>query len=203
MSSFVEIANAALDLVGQAQIMTLDDQTAAARKAKLHIYDAIREVLAAGKWTSAQKMSALAQLSDAPAFGWSYNYQLPGDYIGMVSFNDVDPNDVQLELFEVRGRILYTDETTASIVYVCDLTLTGNDINAAAPLLTELFKLKLATKLAWVFQQSRTLKDSLNQEYAIKEKRALGRDAREFRRPLVNQLSQSSWQANRLSSTNG
>lgn len=203
MSSLVEIANAALDLVGQSQIMTLDDQTAAARKANLHIRDAIREVLGVGKWTSAQNSASLAQLAEAPLFGWDYQYQLPGDYIRMVSVNDIDPDDVRLDLWDIRGRQLLTDETTVDLVYVCDLTLTGNDINAASPPLTECFKLKLATKLAWVFQQSRSLRESLLQEYSFKLRTALGADSRETRKPLVNQISQSNWCQNRLSSTDG
>jgi hypothetical protein len=203
MASLVEIANSALDLIGQAQIMTLDDPTASARKAKLHIYDAIREVLASGRWTSAQKLSALSQLASGPAFGWTYAYQLPGDYLGVITFNDVDPCNVVQELFEIRGRELHTDETTANIVYVADLTATGNDIGAATPMLAECFAVKLATKLAWSFQQSATLRQAMLQEYEYKRKAALARDAREYRRPLVSQLSDSSWIRRRHNSTNG
>lgn len=203
MSSFVEIANSALDLVGQQQIMTLDDQTAAARKANLHIYDSIREVLGVGRWTSAKKQSVLSQLADAPEFGWAYQYQLPGDYIRTISFNDDDPLDVELETWEIQGRVLLTDETEANLVYVCDLTASGNDINAASQPLTECFKLKLACKLAWLFQQSATRQEQLLEMYIRQERRALAADAREGRRPLVNSLSQSNWIRNRSASTNG
>jgi hypothetical protein len=207
--NFVQIANTALDLVAQQQIMSLDDPTNAARKAKLHIYDAIREVLAAGLWKSARKAAVLAELSPAPTFGWAHRYQLPGDYISFVTLNDVDPRDVMPPLMEVRGRELQTDETEANLVYIADLTAAGNDINAASPLLSELFALKLATKLAWVMQQSRTLRDSLLIEYhgtsggGGKLGKALARDAREAKRPIVNQLFQSSWLRDRLGSTNG
>jgi hypothetical protein len=203
MSSLVEIANSALDLVGQQQIMGLDDETTAARKANLHIYDAIREVLAVGRWKSAQAQSSLSRLADAPTFGWLYAYQLPNDYLAMVSVNDNDPGDVLLDLWDIQGRTLLTDETAVDLTYIKDLTSTGNDINAASPWLTECFKLKLATKLAWVFQQSRTLRESLLVEYREKLRFALGRDARESRKPLVNQLSESNWLRYRQGSTNG
>lgn len=206
---YVQIANAALDLVGQSQIMSLDDPTNAARKAKLHIYDAIREVLAAGLWKAARKSAALSEISPAPDFGWAHRYQLPNDYIRFVTLNDVDPADVTPPLMEIRGRELHTEEITANLVYICDLTTAGNDVNAAPPLLSELFVLKLATKLAWVFQQSRTLRESLLLEYhgnggtGGKLGKALAQDAREAKRPLVNQLFQSNWVRDRLNSTNG
>jgi hypothetical protein len=203
LSSLVEIANSALDLVGQQQILGLEDNTTAARKANLHIYDAIREVLAIGKWKSAQGQASLPRLAAAPTFGWLYAYQLPNDYLAMVSVNDNDPGDVQQDLWDIQGRTLLTDETAVDLTYIKDLTAAGNDINAASQWLTECFKLKLATKLAWVFQQSRTLRESLLQEYAIKLKQAMGRDSRESRKPLVNQLSESNWLRNRSASTNG
>jgi hypothetical protein len=203
LSSLVEIANCALDLVGQQQIVSLTDETAAARKANLHIYDAIREVLAVGRWKCAQKQSTLSRLADAPTFAWDYAYQLPGDYLALVSVNENDPDDVQLDLWDIQGRTLLTDETAVNLTYMSDLTASGNDINAASQWVTECFKLKLATKLAWVFQQSRTLKESLNAEYFLKLKFALGRDARESRKPLVNQLSESNWIRYRNGSTNG
>ena len=203
MSSFVEIANAALDLVGQQQIMSLDDSTAAARKAKLHIYDAVREVLAVGRWSSAKKPAVLSQLSPAPTFGWDYRYQLPGDYIRLISVNENDDFDPRLDLWRIVGRELHTDESSVNLVYVSDLTASGNDINAASQPLTEAFKLKLATKLAWVFQQSRTLRESLIAEYRLKVRDALLVDALESRPPLVNQLNESNWLRNRIASTNG
>lgn len=203
MASLLEIANSALDLVGQQQILSLDDPTAAARKANLHIRMAIAEVLGAARWTSAQKSAVLSQLSEPPAFGWAYHYQLPNDYISCVSLNEIDPTNVVRDLFEVRGRELFTDETEANLVYVCDLTLPGNDLGAASPLLAELFALKLATRLAWTFQQSRTLRESLLIEYGQKLAKAAARDAREGRRPIVNQLSESNWIRNRINSTDG
>lgn len=205
MSSFVQIANVALDLVSAQQIISLDDATPAARKAKLHIYDAIREVLGAGYWASAKKPAALNELSPAPTFGYAHRYQLPGDYVRVVSLNDIDPNNVMPPIMEIRGKELHTDETSADIYYICDLgnSNAGNDINGAPPLLTELFSLKLAVKLAWVLQQSRTQRDSLLEEYDKKLRKALAQDAREGKRPIVNQLFQSNWIADRYRSTNG
>jgi hypothetical protein len=204
LASLVEIANAALDMVGQAQILSLEDPTAAARKANLHIRDAIREVLGSGLWTSARKSAVLSQLSsqDGPTFDWLYGYQLPNDFITAVAVNRYDPDSIA-DTYEVNGHALYTDEELVNFVYICDLTANGNDVAAASPLLTELFKIQLAVKLSWAFQQSRTHRESLLIEYREKRSKALARDAQQSRRKQVSQLSDSNWMRYRHGSTNG
>ena len=72
-----------------------------------------------------------------------------------------------------------------------------------AALSSGLFALKLAAKLAWTLQQSRTLRESMLLEYDRKLPKALAQAAREGKRPIVNELFQSNWLRNRLNSTNG
>jgi hypothetical protein len=203
MSDLVQIANVALDSVGQGYITSLDDNTPAAKKAKKHIFDAIREVLEAGLWKQAQQPVILAQLSTAPLFGYAYAYQLPNDYLRMVSLNEVDPCNVQPPIMEIRGNQLHTDESDANVIYIRDLGAPTNDINLAGAQLTELFSLKLAVKLAWAFQQSKALKADLNQEFIGKLRMAKAKDAQEGKQPIVNQLFESNWVKDRQRSTNG
>jgi hypothetical protein len=203
MADLLYIGNSALDLVGQGNIISLDDGTPAAKKVKQHIYQAIRETLELGKWKCARKPLVLGQLTETPVSGWTYAYQLPGDYLRMVSFNDTDPCNVIEELYDINGRKLYTDETTATIVYVCDLSMNGNNIADAGAKLVQLMSVALAQKIAWSFQQSVTLKQSLEQEYAVRLRKALAQDAQETRNPLRNPLTDSTWLRDRLASTNG
>lgn len=204
MSTLVEIGNHALDLVGQGvTINAVDDvNDPNARAVNKHIYASIREVLRAGKWKPARKRETLAALAQAPDFEWTYQYQLPNDYLRMVFFNGLDPYDERRPMYTIEGRLLLTDESTVSITYVADLTYAGNDVNVTDPLLNELFVLKLASKLAWPFQQTRTLKESLLNEYAAKLKLALAADSREERAPLINRMSESEWIQRRMFSTN-
>jgi hypothetical protein len=202
MADLNYIANSALDLVGQSQILSIDDSTPAAKKCKLHIYEAIREVLKLGKWKAARKQATLAQLTQGPAFGWTYAYQLPADYLRMVRFNDSDPQNVVIPVFEIQGKQLLTSEPVANLAYVCDLSMAPNDISAAGPELVELFAVKLAQKMAWSFQQSKTLKESLEQEYQMKRRLALAADAQETKNTLVNRLDDSEWLRERRFSTN-
>jgi hypothetical protein len=121
----------------------------------------------------------------------------------MVTFNDTDPEDPRLELFEIRGKQLFTDEVIAQIVYVADLTYAGNDINITDPILTDLFGQSLAIKIAWPLQQSKTLKQSLEADFEKQLRRALAADAREERAGLPNRLNDSEWLRARVGSTNG
>lgn len=202
MADLTYIANQALDLVGQAQIASLNDATPAAKKCNLHIYEAIRDVLRGAKFKCSKKKAVLAQITAAPAFGYSLQYQLPGDYLRVVRFNDVDPDDVRRPLYDIQGTKLLTDETTANLDYICDLTANGNDLGAAPADVVYLFSLKLAVRLSWSFSSSGTRQEQLKQELMIETRKALARDAQETRQSLVNNLSESSWIQRRLTSTN-
>ncbi len=208
MADVLYIANAALDLVGQSQILSIDDNTPAAKKAKLHVYQVVREVLKLGKWKCAKKQAVLAQLAgdDVPAFGWDFAYSMPGDYLRMVLFNGNDPSDpanVVVPEFDIYGLKLMTDKPAVDVSYICDLSSAPNNIGLMDPVLVELCGIKLAQKMAWSFQQAVTLKQALEQEYQLKRRAALASDAQETRNRLVNPTTQSQWLRNRIGSTNG
>jgi len=200
MASLVQIANMALGEVGSEgqAITTIDDATTPARVCKRFIYQAIREALERGKWKCARKSAELAQITAAPDFGWDYVYQLPTDYIRLVSFNEVDSEEQDQELFERQRDTLLTDETTVSIIYIRDLTATGNDVNLMGPLLTKACYINLASKIAWSLQQSRTLKESLEESYEKALRAAKSANANEEFKPLTDPASGSRWLPSRL-----
>jgi hypothetical protein len=202
MASLVEISNFALGEVAEQNIQTLDDATTPAIQCKRFIYQTIREVLSSAKWKCARDEAELAQDATAPLFGWEYSYNLPSDFLRIVSFNDVDPDNVVEELFEVRGRRLVTDEATCNIIYIKDMTLDGST-GAMPPLMVKAVYLSLAAKLAWSIQQNRTLKEGLENAAEVSLRKAKSADAREEIRPLVNRATQSNWLQGRYSSTNG
>lgn len=199
MASLVEIANMALGEVGAEgqTITTIDDATTPARNCKRFIYQAIREALERGKWKCARKQVELARLTDAPLFGWTYAYQLPNDYIRLVSFNELDSEEQYQELYERQGSTLLTDESAVSIVYVRDLTATGSDVNLMGPLLTKACYVNLAAKIAWPLQQSRTLKESLEQDYEKALREAKSVNSTEEFKPVTDPASGSRWLAAR------
>lgn len=216
MADYVYMANAALDRIGQTQILSLDDVTTSARKAKLHIYESIRKVLRSGRWKAATKQATPAQLTDAPLFQWSFAYQLPADFIRMVTVvagtipdPSVPPPDAafntgyEIPEYAIQGKTLLTNETVVQMNYVADLTLGSNDINVTDAALTELFILQLAITLCWPFQQSNALRTSLMQEFQIARRTALNIDAQDAKDALPSNLSDSAWLRERITSTAG
>lgn len=203
MASKLDLANFALAEVAEQQITDFNEDSTPARLVSLHFNQAVREVLREGLWKCARTSAVLAELATAPDFGWAKAYQLPNDILRLVSFNDIDPDDVREELFEIRGDQLQTDETLAKVVYIRDLTIADGDINAMDALLTKAVVLNLASKLAWPLQQSRTLQENLLGRYGEALRKAKAADARDEFRPTVNRLTSSRWQNSRYGSTAG
>lgn len=203
MASLVDIANFALGEVAEQTINTLEDSVKPAREAKRYIKQSIREVLAAGKWKCAREAAVLSQDATAPAFGWQYAYELPADFIRMVRFNDVDPDAVLNDLFEIRGTRIETDESICKIVYIEDLVFGDGDVGIMPPLMVKAVYLNLAAKLAWVMQQNRTLKEGLEEAAERALRRAKATDAQDEFMPLVDSSSTSQWIKGRIASTNG
>lgn len=205
MASKTEICNFALGLVAVEGINSVDDATEPARQCKLHLPQTTREVLRMAPWRSCRKRAALVANTAAPAFGWDKSYPLPVNWLRMVSFNDIDPTDIRRELFEIEGRDLLTDEATANIVYIQDVTLEtgGAGFNLMDPLLTKAVYTALAAKLAWPLQQSRTLKESLEQALEAYVRQAKSANARDAFAPLINPSDGSEWVNSRVNSTNG
>lgn len=205
MASKTEICNYALGLVANEGINSIDDATEPARLCKLHLAQTTRELLRMAPWRSCRARAVLAENTTAPVFGWDKSYALPVNWLRMVSFNDIDPTNIRRELFEVEGKNLLTDEATANIVYVADVTLEagGAGYNQMDALLTRAVYTALAAKLAWPLQQSRTLKESLDASVDSFVRQAKGINARDAFAPLVNPSDGSAWVSARQTSTNG
>jgi hypothetical protein len=136
-----------------------------------------------------------------------YAFQLPPDFIRLVRFNDVDSTQTTYPFWEIRADILWTNQTTAYLEYVRDVTMPGvqgtNPPNIASldPILVELIAKGLAARLAWVFQQKQQLQDTLKREYDILLSRALAIDARSEKIALQSPYITSNWIRSRYTST--
>lgn len=116
-STRTEIANLALGHLGQYRITDIDEQSppaVAVRDAWAMARDA---VLRAHHWNFATTPVVLSQLATAPAFGWAYQWQLPADFLKLVSVNGVFSGTRDTE-FTIRGNLLLTNEQKAEVEYV-------------------------------------------------------------------------------------
>lgn len=116
MSSVIEIANAALTKLGSARITSLADDVKAAREVNARFTALRDDELRAHRWQFAIKRTSLAALSDAPAYGWTYQYALPSDCLRVDQINDEFPaavmdNYISREVGDwvIEGNKILTD----------------------------------------------------------------------------------------------
>lgn len=160
MASNVEIVNAALTLLGESRIISLDDDVKPARESKA-IFDMCRDALLAGyNWSFAMERVKLSAMVDAPSFGYSLQYQMPSDCLRLVMVGDsyvgLDLTDYRgspTEEFAIDGRRILTDMAAPlPIRYVKRV----EDSQQFHPNFVKMFSAKLAMDLCESLTQSDT-----------------------------------------------
>lgn len=169
MASVIDVANRALTKLGSSRITSLDDDVKAARSINSCFYDILDAELRKNRWSFAMKRSSMAALSDAPAFGFTYQYQLPDDYLRLDMLDDRYPdivmdNYVNTETAEYQiesGKILTDIVAPLKIRYVCRCL----DPNLWDPLFREALACKIAAEICEDLTQSNEKRKMAWQEY--------------------------------------
>lgn len=91
MASVIQIANRALTKLGSARIISLDDDNKQARAVKSCYEDLRDDELRSHRWSFAMKRTSLPADTTAPAFGFTYQYTLPADFLRLDMVNDEFP----------------------------------------------------------------------------------------------------------------
>lgn len=117
MASRTAIANLALGHFGQYRIDDIDERSPSAEAVR-DCWDMCRDnALRSFHWNFATHAAVLTLLSAPPLFGWPYQFQLPADFLKLVSCNGVYSGTHDTE-FTVRGQALLTRTALAQIEYV-------------------------------------------------------------------------------------
>lgn len=171
--SDVDIANRALSKLGEPRVLsfTAIGDTNAAQRALASMYDMVRDAeLCRHPWAFAVCRAQIDKLTSAPAWGYSYEYQLPNDHLRLLDIRDTwestnsinyitDPNSpYRVE----KGKILIDIDATIYIRYISRIT----DPSQFDPLFAEAFASRLAVELAETLTQSNTKKDFAEKQYA-------------------------------------
>lgn len=166
--SKIEICNHALLKIGADTIASLDinqnDTEAVVQSAKLCnvlFKQSLDETLRTYKWNSALKRYKLNRLSEAPAFKFKYQYQLPSDCIRVINVYDkADAYDDRTQ-WVVEGRTILCDYES---VYICCVSR-PSDVSQLDAFLTRAIIQNLAIKLAVPMQLDQVMQNNLIQEY--------------------------------------
>ncbi len=168
-TSVVQIVNNALVKIGANAILTLTEDTEAARAANL-VYDQIRDACIRDHvWNFAVNRVELAQNSTAPAFGFSYQYNLPSDCLRVLQMQDMST------LYKIEGGKLLTDDGTAKILYLARV----EDVNLFDSMFVEALSARLAAELSVTLSESNTLYSNMMEMYNRKIADARSMDAQE------------------------
>lgn len=178
-SSSTDICNLALGHLGEAPILAMSDDTAAARACSLHYRDTLDECLRAHRWNFAIARATLSELDDNPPFGWGHQFQLPEECLRVVEFNDSDEGDWITSPFAIEGRNLMTNDSVARVVFIKRI----EDVSFFDSLFVKAFAVKLAVVLSESIRGSSSKGNELLEVYtALVAPLARRIDANEGRR---------------------
>lgn len=172
-ASVIQIANRALTKLGAARIASLSDDNKQARAISSCFEDLRDDELRAHRWSFALKRTSLAALSDAPAFGYTYQYELPSDCLRIDMVNDEYPaaimdNYIGAEYNDwvIEGGMILTDIAAPLLLrYISQVTdPTVWDIN---------FREALASRIAYEICEDLTQSDTKKQFAMQDYKRAI------------------------------
>lgn len=149
MTSSVSICSNALLMIGDRPISSLDEANDRARLAS-NLYPSARDaVLRMHPWSCVKKRVMLAPLSNAPAFDYSYQFQLPADFARPIQVGlRCDPISYLIE-----GNVMLANVNAIPLVYVFKST---NESTWDA-LLIEAMTLYMASLFAYPLTKSAAL----------------------------------------------
>lgn len=168
-SSQTDICNMALLKITRTTITSIDQDIPEAIYCKQY-YDHIRDsLLRSHFWNFAKKRQSLQRLATTPAFGYTYQYDLPADYIRAVKlYNTTAP-------YKIEGKKLLTDDNSVSLIYISKVT----DPTQFDALFVEVFSTLLAAELSRPVTGSEDYRERLLKEADKKMTEAKRRDGQE------------------------
>jgi hypothetical protein len=145
------VCNLALDLLEEDAVTSIESPTTETEAVCARWYPAVRRaVYRKHVWNWALKRAALAPAATAPIFGYGTAYDLPADFIRLVSIGDDYLMDLKTKYQVEGGQLLYgADASTDSlnIRYIFDqVTVTKMDPCFIDVLATEL-AIRIAKKI--------------------------------------------------------
>ena len=171
MASNVDICNSALNMIGASNIISLTEDSRAARVCNQR-FEFVRDaVMRARPWNCLIVRTSLAADSDTPAFEFDHQHTLPTDPYCLRVLRPQDPDTV----FRVEGRKIISSTTPFKMIYVARIT----DPNEYDQLLIESIASRLAADISYALVNSASLSQMLMATYESKLSEARFVDATE------------------------
>ncbi len=119
----VQIANIALNNLGDKTISAFSDKTAQAFATKDRLKDVINSVLRAHPWNCMTKRATLNKIDTVPAYRFNNAYQLPDDSLRILSLKEEEDYDypwkIEIVTHNSQDQLcLVTDANSANVRYI-------------------------------------------------------------------------------------
>ena len=169
MASVVQICNSALNQLGASSITALTENSKNARICNER-YETIRDaVYRSHPWNCLVKRVQLAQDSDTPACGFTYQYTLPSDCLRVLQIKDYNSD------YKIEGRKLLIEESEVYLIYLAIET----DVNQLDILLRETISAALAQDISYAITSNLQVAKLMAEKYQAKLSEARHTDASE------------------------
>jgi hypothetical protein len=114
----IEIANAALAMIGSPAIQSFEDETALARKVNAVFVDLVESCIEAHGWSFAITTVELQRLATTPLNGYAYAFAMPPARIGQnLVIRETLRSRVPLRDYKVAGGNVFADATRLWATY--------------------------------------------------------------------------------------
>ena len=169
MASVVQICNSALNQLGASSITALTDDSKNARLCNER-YTTVRDaVFRSHPWNCLVKRIQLAQDTDTPPWGFTYQYTLPSDCLRVLQIKDYNSD------YKIEGRKLLIDESDVYLIYLAQIT----DVNELDVLLRETISANLAQDIAYAITANLQVSKLMAEKYQAKLSEARHADSSE------------------------
>ena len=162
MASVVDICNGALNQLGATTILSLTEDSKNARLCNSRFTQVRDAVFRSHPWNCLQTRVELASSTTAPAWGFSYKYDLPGDCLRLLKILDYDSN------YKVEGRSILSNNSSMKILYISRV----EDPNQYDELLRETLSAALGADIAYAITSNNTTSQNMIVNYQEKLKDA-------------------------------
>lgn len=171
MATSVSICSNALLMLGAQPINDLAEDLDRARLAA-NLYPAVRDdMLRAHPWNCAVKRVVLSPDTTPPAYGYSYQFRLPSDWLRTLSVGDYGAESD----FRSEGRMLLSDEDVLKLRYI----FRNENESSWDAMLVQCMTLAMAARMAYAITQSASLEQVRLQELEMALKRARATDGQD------------------------
>ena len=169
--------NDALTHLGERRLVSLTENREPRRKLDAVYAFVLDECLQSGYWKHARRTIKMTNASVVPAFGYSYAYDLPVDFLQIYLVSQSPDGSPPLNDWIIETGYLRANFETLHMTYISNSNGFGASFDHWSPLFARWVGMCLAERIAFSISQDERLADRLEKRAMRYKRSALSRDA--------------------------